>query len=67
MGHIDGLATDAGVDHLPARLLFAQPLVEQGHPALFALNTVSGADTVAQHQNIGARAGVSRRPPKNEN
>ena len=46
-----GLAADAGIDHLPWRVLLSQLLRQQGHPALLQRHTVGGTDTIAQHQH----------------
>ena len=45
-----GVATDAGVDHLPLRFVFGQLFVQQSHPTRAPGNAVFRAQRVAHHQ-----------------
>ena len=52
-----GFAADAGVDHLVSVPFGGEPLRKQVYPAFLNLDAVSGAETVAQHDDGAGRGG----------
>ena len=50
-----GFAADAGVDHLVSVPFGGEPLRKQRHPAFLNLDAVSGAETVAKHDDGAGR------------
>lgn len=49
-----GFTADRGIDHPPGGRVFPETLFQQADPALFLLNAVCRAQTVAEHQDGGS-------------